>query len=231
MLDRSGPARGNRIHVGRLSIACSAIELSRVGRRGGIRTHISPRSDRGGRSSWPHAPEWYPRENSNPDLHVRSVVSCPLNDGGENFGSGPENRTLPCTLVRGDHTLIRRARTPVLTTIGGAGRNRTGDWAVLQTAAFPFGYRACWQGRGDSNSRKQLWRLLSWPLNDGPAKPLSFNCQRTIKRPAFGAGLFRIRTVLRILPASPPWIRRHDVGATDLPGSKHTYAMRPALND
>ncbi len=26
---------------------------------------------------------WYPRENSNPDLHVRSVVSYPLNDGGK----------------------------------------------------------------------------------------------------------------------------------------------------
>ena len=36
-----------------------------------------------GVGQWPHAPEWYPRENSNPDLHVRSVVSYPLNDGGK----------------------------------------------------------------------------------------------------------------------------------------------------
>ena len=58
-----------------------------------------------------------------------------------NLGSGPENRTLPCTLIQGNYTLIRRARTPVLTTV----EARLGiepRLSALQADAFPLGYHA-----------------------------------------------------------------------------------------
>jgi hypothetical protein len=56
-------------------------------------------------------------------------------------GGGPENRTLPCTLIRGKYRLIRPARTPVLTTL----EARLGiepRLSALQADAFPLGYRA-----------------------------------------------------------------------------------------
>ena len=57
------------------------------------------------------------------------------------LSGGPENRTLPCTLVRGNYRLIRPARTPVLTTL----EARLGiepRLSALQADAFPLGYRA-----------------------------------------------------------------------------------------
>ena len=52
---------------------------------------------------------------------------------------------------------------------------------------------------------------------------------KSIKKARFEGELLRIRTVLWILPTpAAPWICRHD-RATDLPGSKHKYAMRPIL--
>ena len=62
-----------------------ALPLSYRGMEGAVRFELTYRQLRRlvARSDWPHAPEWYPRENSNPDLHVRSVVSYPLNDGGK----------------------------------------------------------------------------------------------------------------------------------------------------
>ena len=50
-------------------------------------------------------------------LSVRSGVSYAFERRGHKLGSGPENRTLPCTLIRGDYRLIRPACTPVLTTM------------------------------------------------------------------------------------------------------------------
>ena len=69
------------------------------------------------------------------------MVSYPLNDGGANFGSGPENRTLPCTLIRGNYRLIRPARTPVLTTME-ARLGIEARLSALQADAFPLSYRA-----------------------------------------------------------------------------------------
>ena len=95
-----------------------------------------------GVGQWPHAPEiWYPREDLNPCLHVRSVVSSSIERRGQTLGSGPENRTLPRTLIWGNYRLIRPARTPALTTL----EARLGiepRLSALQADAFPLGYRA-----------------------------------------------------------------------------------------
>ncbi len=102
-------------------------------------------------------------------LSVRSGVSYAFERRGHKLGSGPENRTLPCTLIRGDYRLIRPARTPVLTTM--EARVGIEPTIGLFCRQPPFHLAtAPWQGRGDSNSRRQFWRLLSWPLNDGPVK-------------------------------------------------------------
>jgi hypothetical protein len=119
VLNRSSPARGNRIHVARLSIGCSATELSRDGRRGETRTHMEPSLGGWWAFQLPaRAQDLEPGKGFEPPYtsFVAKAIVSSLATGLEP-GSGPENRTLPSTLIRGDYRLIRPACTPVLPTV------------------------------------------------------------------------------------------------------------------
>ncbi len=99
-------------------------------------------------------------------------------------GSGPGNRTLPCTPVRSDYRLIRPARTPVLTTLGDAGRNRTGDClfcrqAPSHLATAPLAGVPGFEPGSTGLESARLAVVLH------PRSFLSINCQRAIKKARF----------------------------------------------